>query len=145
MARQYKAAGADLLFASAETFSLQYPIKWLHAGSGPKLFFLKAGSATPEQLEGQLTVSAAVSFINSKLSSAQHRITAPPEPEETVSDPIPEKWDGPVKRIVAKNFDERVLNSDKVGLQFRDLKREHHFKCGCRCSFVYCLFAIRFH
>ncbi|CDJ64802.1 thioredoxin, putative [Eimeria necatrix] len=113
MARQYKAAGADLLFASAETFSLQYPIKWLHAGNGPKLFFLKAGSATPEQLNGRLTVSAAVSFINSKLSNAQHRITAPPEPEEAVSDPIPEKWDGPVKRIVAKNFDERVLNSDK--------------------------------
>ncbi|CDJ35735.1 thioredoxin, putative [Eimeria mitis] len=113
MARMYKAAGADLVFASAETFTAQYPVKWIQATNGPKLFFLKAGSSTPEQLDGQLTVRAAVSFINSKLPNAGHHITAPAESEQIVSDPIPEKSNGPVKQIVANTFDKLVLGSDK--------------------------------
>ena len=114
MARMYKAAGADLLFASAETFTVQHPIKWIQATNGPKLFFLRARSSNPEQLDGQLTVTAAVSFINSKLQNVQHHIRAPPELEQVVSDPIPEKNDGPVKQIVASTFEKHVLSPDKV-------------------------------
>ena len=127
MARRYKAAGASLVFASAETFSARYPIKWLHTSRGPKLFFLRSGETTPEQLDGQLTAAAATAFINSKLDSMQHRIDAPRESQETVSDPVPERNDGPVKQVVTNNFDELVLNSKKVSGELSGCRRKHPF------------------
>lgn len=114
MARAYKAAGADLMFVSADAFSLRFSEDWLKTNDAPKLFFLPSGSNTPQQLEGEVTVAAAVSFINSKLTIPKHRIEAPHEEHRTVSDPIPETNDGPVKQVVADNFDELVLNSNKV-------------------------------
>lgn len=125
MARAYKAAGADLVFASAETFSAQYPVGWLNARGGPRMFFLRSGAKTPEQLEGRLTVAAATSFINSRLANEHHRIVAPGEQEETVSDPVPEKNDGPVKKVVADNFDDLVLNSNKVSANTCEIARAH--------------------
>ncbi|KAL8440364.1 hypothetical protein Efla_000252 [Eimeria flavescens] len=113
LARAYKAAGADLMFASADTFSLQFPGGWLKASEGPRLFFVSHGTKTPEQLKGKLSVAAAVSFINSKLANVQQHIVAPKEEAEVLSDPIPDKNEGPVKQVVAANFDELVLKSNK--------------------------------
>ena len=115
MVRAYKAAGADLVFASAETFSSQYSQDWLRTGDAPNLFFVRYGTATPEPLGGKLTVAAAISFINSKLANTEHRIPVPREEPEVISDPVPAKNDGPVKQVVADTFGELVLNSQKVG------------------------------
>ncbi|OEH77669.1 putative thioredoxin [Cyclospora cayetanensis] len=112
MARKYKAAGANLMFASAEVFSKRFPLKWLQTTNEPKLFFLKSGSGVPQQLEGHLSMSTATDFINSKIP-VQHRIEALQESQQTVSDPIPAKNDGPVKQVVADNFEQLVLNSNK--------------------------------
>lgn len=121
MARAYKAAGANLMFASADTFSMQYPLNWLRTEDGPKLFFLPLGAKTPEHLNGKMNVAAAISFINSKLPNTQLRIAVPKEAPETFSDPLPKTNDGPVKQIVADNFDELVLNSSKVRNAFGSL------------------------
>lgn len=115
LASAVRAKHTDIDFFAADAYTNIFNQLWIKFRGQPRLYLIRKGENSPVEFSGtHIDLNSAVRFLAETLGSHVADVQFPPEEPYTFSEEVPEKNDGPVIKVVGKNFEKIVKDAERV-------------------------------